>query len=141
MTGFLLDTCVISEFRKAAPDAGVQLWLSRVDPSRVYLSSITIGELRYGIEALPDGGKRADLERWFVEMLDTVADRIVSLDGDSAQEWGRLRATAQRSGRTTPSIDALIAATARAHGLSLVTRNERDFDLMRVSVVNPWSTS
>lgn len=139
MTGFLLDTCVVSEFRKSRPDPGVRLWLAEVDPAVLYLSAITIGELRFGIETLPDPHRRAELERWFAsDLLADFDGRILALDIDAAAEWGRLRALARRHGKTAPVIDALVAAIGRRHGLTLVTRNERDFAAIDVPIINPW---
>lgn len=139
MRGFLLDTCVVSEFRKPHPDAGVRLWLADADQTTLYLSAITIGELRFGIETLSDHRKRAELERWFAsDLLADFEGRVLPLDADAGAEWGRLRALARRDGKTAPVVDAMVAAIGKRHGLTLVTRNERDFAAMNVPIVNPW---
>lgn len=141
MSGFLLDTCVISEFRKPLPDPSVQLWLSSVDPTSLYLSAITIGELSYGIETLKDRRKRADLERWLAtEVLSDFKGRILSLDSRAGRDWGSLRAAARLAGKSVPVVDTMVAAIARQNGLALVTRNERDFEFAAVKIVNPWGT-
>lgn len=140
MTGFLLDTCVVSEFKKLRPDSGVELWLSQVDPTAVFISSITIGELWYGVERLSDRRKRAELEHWLVSgLLVNFSGRVLSLDADAAAEWGRLRALAVGNGKSLPVVDGMLAAIARRYGLMLVTRNERDFASTKIPTLNPWS--
>lgn len=138
MRGFLLDTCVVSEFSKPAPNLGVVEWLSRVDGSVLYLSAITIGELRYGIARQP--GKRRDaLEEWLhSRVLTHFGDRILSFSSAVADFWGTLRARARANGTTAPVIDGMIAATALHHHLRVVTRNEPDFARMGLDVLNPW---
>ena len=140
MSGYLIDTCAISEFQKPSPDLGVIGWFARVDLSLLYLSAFTIGELRYGIELLKDKSKRAALERWLLsQVLGEFNGRVLSIDTDDADLWGRLRARANRAGKPFPVIYAMLAATALRHNLALVTRNEDDFRHSGVDVVNPWS--
>jgi toxin FitB len=141
VTGFLLDTCVVSEFRKPLPDAGVQLWLSSIDARVLYLSAVTVGELTYGIETLQDRRKRADLERWLAtEVLSDFKGRVLPLDSEAGSDWGAMRAAGRRAGKMVPVVDAMVAAIARRNGLVLVTRNERDFEFVQVPIVNPWQT-
>lgn len=138
MRGFLLDTCVVSEFSKPAPNLGVVEWLSRIDESILYLSAVTVGELRYGI-ARQSGRKREALEEWLHgQVLTDFNDRILAFNDAVADFWGALRARAKVKGTPPPVIDAMIAATALHHHLRLVTRNESDFKRMGLDVLNPW---
>lgn len=140
MSGFLLDTCAISEGTKSKPDAGAAAWLKTVDPAYVYISVVTLGELRKGIELLTDRGRVAKLEAWLTSALPLqFADRILAFDAHVADRWGRLIATLKREGVSLSAVDSLIAATALQHNLSLVTRNEKDFKNAGVSITNPWS--
>lgn len=140
MSGFLLDTCAISEGTKPKPDSGAADWLRTENPSDVYLSVVTLGELRKGIELLGDRIRAARLEAWLTSAVPAqFAHRILAFDADVADRWGRLIATLQRKGVSLSPIDSLIAATALHHNLSLVTRNEKDFKKAGVSITNPWS--
>ena len=113
--------------------------MKAVDPSRVYLSVVTLGELRKGIELLADRAKATALESWLTaDVRDQFAGRILSFDADVADRWGRLIASAQGSGIVLSPIDSLIAATALHHNLSLVTRNDKHFRGAGVSITNPW---
>lgn len=139
MSGFLLDTCVLSEFKKQKPDTGLVTWLEDVDTGAIYISSLTIGELRYGIARLPSGKKRADLETWLKsDIIPAFADRILPIDHDVADRWGRLRAEADSRGETLSPLDGFIAATAFQRNLYLVTRNEKHFP-RQIEIVNPWA--
>ena len=137
---YLLDTNVVSEWVKPEPASGVVAWLSEVDEDDVFLSVISIAELRRGIELLAAGRRRQRLERWLSEDLaDRFHGRILSIDFLVADAWGRITARATRAGRTVGSMDALVAATAEVHGLALATRNTKDFDHFGVSLFNPWA--
>jgi predicted nucleic acid-binding protein len=138
--GFLLDTCAVSEFAKQSPNLGLVSWLARVDSAAVYLSAVTVGELRYGIARLAERKRRDALERWLQsEVLADFSERVLSFDGEVAERWGRLRADAQRAGTPVPVIDAMIAATAVHYNLALISRNEADFKAMPMDVINPWT--
>ena len=140
MSGYLVDTCAISEFQKPNPDLGVVAWFARMDLALLYLSAFTIGELRYGIELLKDRKKRTALERWLLsDVLAEFNGRVLGIDTDDADLWGRLRAKARAAGKSVAVIDAILAATALRHNLTIVTRNEGDFRNAGVDVVNPWS--
>lgn len=140
MRGFLVDTCAISEFTKHSPNLGLVSWLARADSSIVYLSAITVGELRYGISILSDRRRQSALERWLRgEVLPEFNGRILPIDADVAERWGRLRAAARQNGKPLPVIDAVIAATAVQYNLAVVSRNESDFERVGVDVINPWS--
>jgi len=141
LSGFLLDTCVLSEFRKPAPDRGLVAWLEAIDETTTYISSLTVGELRFGIARSPAGKKRNELERWLKsEVVPTFAGRILQIGHDVADRWGWIRAEADARGKSLSPLDALIAATAMHHNLGLVTRNEKHFPA-QIGVVNPWSDS
>jgi predicted nucleic acid-binding protein len=138
---YLLDTCVLSELRKPAPDRNVAIWIQQVDESRLYLSVIVLGEIQKGIAKLDDSKKKHSLQLWLEQSLqERFAGRILPVDSSVALEWGILQGSSARSGHPVPVIDSLIAATAIRHNLTLVTRNTADFELMPVKLVNPWLT-
>lgn len=135
---FLLDTNVVSEWTKLRPDPGVADWLAHVDEDSVFLSVVTLAELRHGIERLPAGKRRKQLDEWLRnELLPRFEQRILPVDGVVADEWGRLVARHESVGRPIHAMDALIAATAQVHALTLVTRNASDF-AASIKSVNPW---
>ena len=134
--GFLLDTNVISELIRPRPDARVVRFLQRaVNP---WLSTITFHELAYGAERSPPA-RRAKLLAWIAEIGTEFAGRFAIVDNDVAERSGRLRALADAQGRPADPLDALIAASAQAKGLTIATRNVRDFEPFAIAVVNPWN--
>ena len=134
---YLIDTNVLSELRWRDPDANVVRWLADRPASTLYLSVLTLGELRKGIEGLPEGDRKRRLLDWLeVELPAYFAGRILPVDATVADRWGRLLAQA---GRPVPAIDSLLAATALVHGLTLVTRNLRDFPHPELLVLDPWT--
>ena len=135
---YLLDTNVLSELRRKTPDARAVEWFSRRPASTLFLSVLTLGELRKGIEGVPDAERRMALTDWLETDLSVFfAGRILSVDSQVADRWGRLVAAA---GRPLPAIDSLLGATSAHHGLSMVTRNTRDFTNMGLDVINPWAS-
>ncbi len=137
---FLLDTNVVSEWIKPQPNAGVVEWIARVDEDEVFLSVVTFAELRHGIERLATGARRRRLDVWLRKDLPSRFEgRIVGVDGAIADEWGRLVAQRENRGRPIQAMDALIAATAQVHGLTLVTRNTADFQPSVKSLLDPWT--
>ena len=137
---FLLDTNVISELVARQPNARVLEWIESVDPDRVFLSVVTIGELRKGIEKLPASRRRTALSDWLAtDLTARFRGRILVLDIDTMLTWGRLTGRLEKLGRPLPAIDSLIAALALHHNCTLVTRNEDDFRHAGISVVNPWA--
>lgn len=136
---YLLDTCVISETRAKKPDAGLVEWMSRQDSGSLYISAISIGEIKKGICLLGATKKARELLDWLAKLQTAFGRRILSVNTSVAECWGRLLAENARAGRTRPAIDALIAATAKIDGHVLVTRNERDMQGMGVEVLNPFS--
>jgi predicted nucleic acid-binding protein len=137
---FLLDTNVVSEWVKPRPNAGLTNWLSRVDEDDVFLSVVTFAELRFGVERLASGSRRTRLDEWIrIELPVRFEQRILLVDGAVADEWGRMVARGAGRGRPIGAMDALVASTAQVHGLTLVTRNAKDFEGAVKSVLNPWT--
>jgi hypothetical protein len=137
---FLLDTNVVSEWVKPRPDPHVVAWLDEVDEDRVFLSVVTLAELRHGIDRLPAGRRRERLDEWLREELpDRFESRVLAIDPAVADAWGRIVAQRERSGRPIGTMDAFVAATAEVHGLTLVTRNASDLRPSVKSVFDPWS--
>lgn len=136
---YLLDTNVISEPMKARPNPGVLDWLRRVDEDSVFLSVVSITELRYGIERLASGKRRDVLEAWLrKDMSSRFEGRILPVDIEVADACGRLVARSESQGRPIEPRDAFIAATAEVHGMNLVTRNASDFQPIVKSILTPW---
>ena len=136
---YLLDTCLISELRKPKPNQSVLDWFNNADENSLFISSLTIGELCYGITLLPESDKKNEIQLWLEEMKDSFTDQVIGIDDNIAHCWGVMRATAQRSGRSLGVIDGLLAATCQIHKLVLVTRNIQDFNSTGISLFNPWS--
>nr|WP_297461203.1 type II toxin-antitoxin system VapC family toxin [uncultured Halomonas sp.] len=139
---YLIDTCVISEAVKPAPAMHVIHWLESIDEHSLYLSVLTLGELQKGISALAPGKRRQQLQAWLDQsLMQRFSNRIFSVDGETALEWGVLSGQARASGVAAPAIDTLLAATARQHNLTLVTRNIHDFAPFELHVFNPWEST
>ena len=139
---FLLDTCVLSELVKPQPEESVLAWVASRNEHDLFLSVITLGELHKGIARLPRSRRRSDLGEWVERDLALrFHGRILDVDAAVAADWGRMLGLAETRGRPLTAIDALIAATAKAHGHSVVTRNEADFEPTGVSMINPWDPS
>ncbi len=135
---YLIDTNVLSELRRRNPEPSVVEWFSNRPARTLYLSVLTLGEIRKGVESLGDGQRRIRLLDWLeTELPAFFAERVLSIDRPVADRWGRLVAGA---GRPVPTVDSLLAATALHHELRLVSRNEKDFDYPGLEVVNPWAT-
>lgn len=133
---YLLDTNVLSELRRKTPNAGVVEWFSKRPSTTMFLSVLTIGELRKGIEAVIEPSRKMTLLDWLEADLPIFfSGRILSIDTHVADRWGKIVAAA---GRPLPAVDSLIGATAAHHGLSLVTRNVKDFVDMGLDIINPW---
>jgi predicted nucleic acid-binding protein len=140
MSGFLLDTNCISEAVRANPEPRVLAWIEAADESLLYLSVLTLGEIRKGLAALPQSRRRTRLEAWLeVELRARFSGRILSIDAEIANRWGLLAADARGQGKTLSVIGGLLAATAIHHNLTIVSRNVSDFSDLPVAVVNPWN--
>ena len=139
MSGFLLDTNVLSEFnRRGQPDPRVKQWLEATDNDSLYASVLTLGEIRFGVELLPPSKRRTQLEQWLDRDLpEWFEGRILPIDHPIADRWGLLRAQAQMKGRPLSVVDGSLAATAVQHGLTIVSRNANDFAVVGLAVVDP----
>lgn len=135
----LLDTNVVSEAMKPQPNSGVAAWMNTVDEDRVYLSVVSLTELRYGIERLASGSRRKRLEEWLLELALRFDERILPVDAAIADAAGRMVARSEAAGRPMEAMDAFIAATAEVHRLTLVTRNQSDFKAVLKNTLNPWT--
>jgi predicted nucleic acid-binding protein len=139
VSGFLVDTNVISEFIKPQPHVGVIDWLETADTRYLFASVITYGEIRLGIEDLPFGRRRSELEIWLrIGVPAWFESNLLPVTGVVADRWGRLTIQARRRGITIGTTDGLIAATALEHDLTIVTRNVKDFAATGVAMFNPW---
>ena len=139
MNGFLLDTNVISELVKPRPESKVTGWVDSVDENLLYLSVLTLGEIRKGISAVRSPSRRIELETWLETGLrQRFADRILLVDKDVADRWGLIAGKALSHHIGLPVIDGLLAATALHYNLTLVTRNSKDVAHTGVPVFNPW---
>lgn len=136
----LLDTCVLSEFIAKQPDAGVVGWLGEQDEDRLFISTITLGELQYGVARLPASQRRERLAQWLAtDIVERFDGRVLVVNAAVMLRWGDIRAQLEKAGRPLPAIDMIIAATALTHDLQLVTRNVRDYAGTNVRIINPWS--
>jgi hypothetical protein len=138
---YLLDTCVISELVRPAPEERVVQWIDARHEFELFLSVLTLGEIQKGIARLPSGKKKTRLGSWLKDELEVrFADRIIPVSPDIALTWGEMLGQAESSGHSLSVIDALIAATASVHDLVLVTRNIRDFTGCSIDIHNPWDS-
>lgn len=136
---FLLDTNVVSEWSRPQPDLGVMAWLATVDEDDVFLSVVTLAEIRHGVDRLAPSARQRRLEVWLTQDLPARFDgRIMPITLEIADAWGQIMAGAQRQGRLLGAMDAFIAATAQHHRLTLVTRNVKDFEVLNMPILNPW---
>jgi len=136
---FLLDTNVLSEPMKERPNSRVLAWLSQVNEDQVFVSVVTITELRYGVERLATGKRREHLDGWLrKDLISRFGGRILPIDLRIADVCGGLMARSESMGRPIETRDAFIAATAEVHGLTLVTRNTSDFEPTLKAIISPW---
>ncbi len=136
---FLLDTNVISEWVKPQPNPQVVSWLQEVDEDRVFLTVISLAEIRHGIELMPAGKKRDHLAGWLAgDLSSRFEGRILDVDRKIAETWGLVMARGRARGANVGIMDAFVAATAEAYGLTLVTRNVDDFSQLGIQMFTPW---
>jgi predicted nucleic acid-binding protein len=139
---WLLDTCVISELVSKQPNENVVHWIDSTDAECLYLSVISLGEIRKGIEKLANSQRRQDLHHWLSEDLPIMfSNRIIALDANILIEWGALTGRMEKQGRKMPAIDSLLAATALHGNFTLVTRDVNDFKYADIKTFNPWVVS
>ena len=135
----LLDTCVISELVRIRPEPRVLAWIESIPEDRLHLSVLTLGELQKGIIKLDAGPRKRQLEKWLAEDVRTrFAGRILSLDEETLIRWGHIVGEGERRGRIWPLVDSLLAASAVANRLTLVTRNTADVQGMGTEILDPW---
>jgi predicted nucleic acid-binding protein len=139
MSGFLLDTNCISEVVRSRPEPRVLAWMEAADESLLYLSVLTLGEIRKGVAGLPQSKRRTHLETWLeLDLQARFSGRILPVDTAVAERWGLLAAEAKRGGVPLSAIDGLLAATAIHHNLTMVSRNVNDFANTHAPILNPW---
>ncbi len=138
---YILDTNVVSELIAQEPDRHVIQWVNSIDPASLFLSVITIGEIKKGIEKLADSKRKASLLTWLEQdLLVRFRDQILPLGTSVLLTWGKLIADLEKKGKPMPAIDSLLAATAFEAGYTLVTRNTYDFIASEILIYNPWNS-
>lgn len=136
---YLLDTNAISEWQKPRPNPGLTTWVANADEDQLFLSVVTLAEIRSGIERMADGSRRRRYEQWLERDLPLRFEgRILIVNQIIADAWGRIVALSASQGKPITAIDAFLAATAQVHRLTLVTRNVRHFTVLK-AVLNPWT--
>jgi toxin FitB len=134
----LLDTCVFAELQKPIGNPGVIRAIDAMDDSALFMSVLTIAEIRKGIDKLAPGKRRSRLEEWLIGLVERYDDRILLIDLAVAEMWGRMNARLEAADSPVPAIDGLIAATALRHDLVVVTRNTRHFEATGAAVLDPF---
>jgi len=136
---FLLDTNAVSEWVKPRPNPGLIGWMESTDEDRVFISVVTLAELRYGVERLAAGARRRRLEEWLGRELPLRFEgRMLPVDADVAKAWGKTVSRSEAMGRPIGAMDAFLAATAEVHQLTLVTRDVSDFKVLK-TIMSPWT--
>ena len=136
---YLFDINVLSELTAKNPNASVVAWVENIDQENIFLSVVAIGELKKGIEKLPGSRKKKDLISWLEnDLLIRFGERIIPLDLPVMLVWGTMVAELEKAGTPLPAIDSLLAASASQRGLTLVTRNTKDFEPAGIPLINPW---
>jgi toxin FitB len=137
---YLLDTCVLSEFKKKEPEQRIINWIEAQVEESLFLSVITIGEIQKGISLLPVSKRRKALETWLDSLIYRYDNRVLTIDDRVMRRWGELTGELEKKGRVLPLLDSLIAATTLVHDMVLITRNEDDFALTKVKLLNIWQS-
>ncbi|HSK71368.1 MAG TPA: type II toxin-antitoxin system VapC family toxin [Pyrinomonadaceae bacterium] len=135
---FLLDTCIISEPKQKQPSEKVLGWLETQDETKLFLSVLTVGEIRKGITRLDSGRKKAELEKWLEKLRIRFSRRILPLTEKTFLVWGKMYGEFEKKGIIRPAFDSLLEATALEHDMVFVTRSVRNFQKSRVTILNPW---
>ncbi|MCB8839370.1 type II toxin-antitoxin system VapC family toxin [Aurantimonas sp. VKM B-3413] len=135
----VLDTNVVSEAMKPEPDPTVREWLDEQAAETLYISSVTVAELLFGIGALPEGRRKKKLAATFDEMLPLFDGRILAFDTDAAGRYADLAVAVRKAGRGFPTPDGYIAAIATAHGFTVATRDASAFNAAGVPIIDPWT--
>ncbi len=135
---FIIDTCIVSELYKKAPEKNVLDWFQNCPEDQIYISSLTLGEIQYGIEMLPHSKKKNNLMVWFDELQETYKGYTLPVNDNICMRWGNERAKLQKKGIDLPIIDGLIASTAIEYNYTLVTRNISEIEGMAAKFLNPW---
>jgi predicted nucleic acid-binding protein len=140
VSGFLLDTNIPTEMTRPFPQRSVAQWLEDADDDRLYFSVVSLGEILKGIAILPESKRRSQLQQWLNETLRPwFQGRILPVNEPVAERWGWMAGESKLKGRPLKVEDGLIAATALEHGLTVVTRNVKDFEGLGVTILNPWN--
>ncbi len=138
----ILDTNVISEFMRPTPDADVARWLGAQPLDRLAITAVTVAEILYGLDVMPDGRRKADLlDRFAVMLRRAFASTVIPFEDAAAVAYAGIRGDRERAGRPISVNDAMIAAIARAHGATIATRNVADFQNCGIAVFNPWTAA
>ena len=136
---YLLDTCVVSELIRKNPEKKVVSWIEGCDEDSLFLSVLTLGEIQKGIAKLPDNRRRTHLQSWLDDDLkNRFEGRVLPVNTEVSRVWGMIQAKTELRGEKIPVVDALIAATALAHNLTVATRNHTDMEKSGVPLFNPW---
>ena len=142
MSGWLLDTNVLSELRRPKPDRKVVAFVAAQPLERLYVSAVTFAEIRFGIERVGDASRRAALHDWLAHKVRPMFDqRALPITEDIMFKWRLMVENGRKVGHTFSQPDLIIAATASHHGLTIVSRDRRDYDKARVPVFDPWTDS
>lgn len=137
----VVDTNVASELMRPAPDARVVAWVRAQDGGDLYTTAITVAEIGYGVERLPDGARKALLRATATQVFSAFVDHVLAFDAGAAALYGAIVSARERAGAPIDGFDAQIAAICRRHGAGLATRNVRDFEQTGVEIIDPWSDS
>jgi predicted nucleic acid-binding protein len=135
---FLLDTNIISEPKQKKPHAQVLEWLDAQDESKIYLSVLSVGEIRKGIARLESGKKKAELEEWLEKLRNRFARRLLPLSEKTFLVWGKMCGEFENKGIVRSALDSLLEATALEHDLIFITRNVKNFQNSQTTILNPW---
>ena len=142
MTGWLLDTNVLSELRRSKPERRVVAFVAAQSLDNLYVSEVTLAEIRFGIELVADAGRRRELSDWLAHKVRPMFEqRVLAVTEDVMFKWRLLVEEGRKAGHTFSQPDLIIAATALHHGLTIVSRDRRDYERARVPVLNPWTDS